>query len=245
MLVRGSRQDAAKRDDGRDIPICEKIRYTLNNGEADLQPEKISSGLLCTRRRRSNFHRSGLVSSVRGISRRRTSWDRRFRRCFRQRGAVQTGVGAVVKPSAPRVQAILVDVLSSCGHRRIWCRSSPGLVKPGGASAGRRQDIFHRIGAEWSARAGRQRAEPDPGGAGTGRQRPAHQKATMPICRRRSPGRWLACSSARDKCAWPPSGSTSWMAFTIASSSAWCPAAQQLRQGDPLGGTGPTSTLAR
>ena len=58
-------------------PACEKLRWTLSQGEKHLRPEKVSSGLPCTRRRVSSTTRSAWWRrSFRGTTRSRTSSTR-------------------------------------------------------------------------------------------------------------------------------------------------------------------------
>lgn len=107
---------------GEIFPICEKIRYTLNNGEADLQPEKISSGLLLHKTAQIEFPPLGVIGVI-------CPWNFPLQNILGPTipalfsgNAVLCKVSEWSSHSAPRVQAILADVLSSCGH-------SPDLVQ--------------------------------------------------------------------------------------------------------------------
>ncbi|HEX9102157.1 MAG TPA: aldehyde dehydrogenase family protein, partial [Polyangia bacterium] len=45
-------------------PICEKLRHTIATGERDLQPERVSSGLLVHKRARIEYRPLGVIGVI-------------------------------------------------------------------------------------------------------------------------------------------------------------------------------------
>ena len=45
-------------------PACEKLRWTIGNGEKHLKPEKVSSGLLAHKTARLEYHPLGVVAAI-------------------------------------------------------------------------------------------------------------------------------------------------------------------------------------
>ena len=45
-------------------PVCEKLRWTIKNGEKHLRPERVSSGLLVHKRARLEYHPLGVVAAI-------------------------------------------------------------------------------------------------------------------------------------------------------------------------------------
>lgn len=107
---------------GEIFPVCEKIRYTIKNGEEDLKSEKISSGLLLHKTATIEFHPLGVIGVI-------CPWNFPLQNILGPMipalfsgNAVLAKVSERSSYSAPRVQALLDEVLSSCGH-------SPDLVQ--------------------------------------------------------------------------------------------------------------------
>ncbi len=107
---------------GEIFPVCEKLRYTLNHGEDDLRAEKISSGLLLHKTATIEFHPLGVIGVI-------CPWNFPLQNILGPTipalfsgNAVLCKVSEWSSHSAPRIQALLDEVLTSCGH-------SPDLVQ--------------------------------------------------------------------------------------------------------------------
>src|SRR5262249_7147060 len=97
-------------------PVCEKIRHTLQNGEADLAREEVSPGLLMHKRAFMEFHPLGVIGVI-------CPWNYPLQNVMGPTiPALFAGNAVVVKVSewtsysAPRFQAIFDEVLGSLGH---------------------------------------------------------------------------------------------------------------------------------
>ncbi len=107
---------------GEIFPVCEKLRYTLRSGEDDLRSEKISSGMLLHKTATIEFHPLGVIGVI-------CPWNFPLQNILGPMipalfsgNAVLCKVSEWSSFSAPRIQALLDEVLSSCGH-------SPDLVQ--------------------------------------------------------------------------------------------------------------------
>jgi acyl-CoA reductase-like NAD-dependent aldehyde dehydrogenase len=97
-------------------PVCEKLRWTIANGEKHLAAEHVSSGVLAHKRARLEFHPLGVVGAI-------VPWNYPLQNVMNPAiPALMAGNGYVVKPSewvawssAPFVQLIR-DALTAEGH---------------------------------------------------------------------------------------------------------------------------------
>jgi acyl-CoA reductase-like NAD-dependent aldehyde dehydrogenase len=101
---------------GEIFPVCEKLRYTIANGERDLQPERRSSGVLMHKSVRVEYPPLGVVGVV-------CPWNFPFHNIFCPAvPALFAGNAVVVKASewtswsAADFQAIFDEVLRATGH---------------------------------------------------------------------------------------------------------------------------------
>lgn len=107
---------------GEIFPVCEKLRYTINNGARDLAPEKVSSGLLAHKKATIEFHPLGVMGVI-------SPWNFPFQNILGPTiPALFAGNAVLIKVSewssysAPYIQGMFDEVLRSCGH-------SPDLVQ--------------------------------------------------------------------------------------------------------------------
>jgi acyl-CoA reductase-like NAD-dependent aldehyde dehydrogenase len=103
-------------------PVCEKLRWTIRNGEKHLRPEPVSSGLMLHKRAVIEFHPLGVIGVI-------CPWNYPFQNILGPAiPALMAGNGVVVKASewsawsSLYFQPIFDRVLSAAGF-------SPDLVK--------------------------------------------------------------------------------------------------------------------
>lgn len=103
-------------------PVCEKLRWTIENGERHLMPEHVSSGILMHKRASIEYHPMGVVGVI-------CPWNFPFQNimgptipALMAGNAVLCKVSEWTSYSAPIVQRWFEEVLSDCGH-------SPDLVQ--------------------------------------------------------------------------------------------------------------------
>jgi acyl-CoA reductase-like NAD-dependent aldehyde dehydrogenase len=119
-------QDAGKTKEnamlGEIWPVAEKLRWTIQQGEKHLRPERVSSGLLVHKRATIEFHPLGVVGII-------TPWNFPFQNILGPTiPALFAGNAAVIKVSewsswsVARVQRMFDEVLNARGH-------SPDLVQ--------------------------------------------------------------------------------------------------------------------
>src|SRR5689334_22543997 len=97
-------------------PVCEKLRWTIGNGEKHLKAEKVSSGLLLHKSARLEYHPLGVVAAI-------IPWNYPFQNIINPIvPALMAGNAIVVKPSewvawsSARFISALRDVLQAAGH---------------------------------------------------------------------------------------------------------------------------------
>ena len=74
-------------------PVCEKLRWTIGNGEKHLRPEKVSSGLLAHKTARLEYHPLGVVAAI-------IPWNSPlFLATWKMAPALAAGNTMVIKPS--------------------------------------------------------------------------------------------------------------------------------------------------
>lgn len=64
LAVRDSGKTMVDAALGEVFPVCEKIRYLIDNGQADLEPEERSSGFLRHKKARVEYHPLGVVAVI-------------------------------------------------------------------------------------------------------------------------------------------------------------------------------------
>lgn len=64
LIVRDSGKTRENALMGEIWPVCEKLRWTIANGERHLRPEAVSSGLLVHKRARLEFHPLGVIGAI-------------------------------------------------------------------------------------------------------------------------------------------------------------------------------------
>ncbi|HHH30702.1 MAG TPA: aldehyde dehydrogenase family protein [Polyangiaceae bacterium] len=101
---------------GEVFPVCEKIRYLIENGEDDLRPEERSSGFLQHKRARVEYHPLGVVAVI-------CPWNFPFHNIYCPMvpalfagNAVVAKVGEHTTWSAEPLMAITKRVLERRGH---------------------------------------------------------------------------------------------------------------------------------
>ena len=107
---------------GEIFTVCEKLRYTIANGERDLAPERVSSGLLVHKVATIEFHPLGVIGVI-------SPWNFPFQNILGPAiPALMAGNGVLIKvsewssASVPYVQALFHEVMTETGH-------SPDLVQ--------------------------------------------------------------------------------------------------------------------
>lgn len=97
-------------------PVCEKLRWMLNNGEKHLRAETVSSGMLMHKRARLEFHPLGVVGAI-------VPWNYPLQNIMNPAiPALMAGNGFVVKPSewvawsSQALVDVLRDALAVEGH---------------------------------------------------------------------------------------------------------------------------------
>ena len=97
-------------------PVCEKLRWTIANGERHLKPESVSSGVLKHKRARLEFLPLGVVGAI-------VPWNYPLQNIMNPAiPALMAGNGYIVKPSewvawsSGRFVALLKDALMDEGH---------------------------------------------------------------------------------------------------------------------------------
>ena len=103
-------------------PVCEKLRWTIRNGEKHLRPEPVSSGLMLHKKAAIEFHPLGVIGVI-------CPWNYPFQNIFGPTiTALMAGNAVVIKVSewsawsSLYFQQIFAQVLSTAGF-------SPDLVK--------------------------------------------------------------------------------------------------------------------
>ena len=116
-------------------PVCEKLRWTISQGEKHLRPEKVSSGLLVHKRARLEYHPLGVVGAI-------IPWNYPFQNIVNPVvPALMSGNAIVLKPSEwvawssdVFVQA-LRGVVEAAGHDPNLIQAVQGFGETGAALA--------------------------------------------------------------------------------------------------------------
>jgi len=116
VIVRDSGKTRENALMGEIWPVCEKLRWTIANGERHLVPERVSPGLLLHKRARLEFHPLGVIGAI-------LPWNYPLQNILNPIiPALMAGNACVVKPSewvawsSGRVAQIARDALAACGH---------------------------------------------------------------------------------------------------------------------------------
>ncbi len=146
-VARGSGKTRENALVGEIWPACEKLRWTIANGEKYLRPEKISSGLLLHKKARLEYHPLGVVASI-------IPWNYPFQNIINPIiPALMTGNAIVIKPSewvawsSARLIDALREVVASTGHNPDLIQAVQGFGETGAALARSAVDTILFIGS--------------------------------------------------------------------------------------------------
>ncbi|MCB9647917.1 MAG: aldehyde dehydrogenase family protein [Deltaproteobacteria bacterium] len=133
-------------------PVCEKLRWTIKNGEKHLKPEKVSSGLLVHKRARLEFHPLGVLAAI-------IPWNYPFQNIANPIiPALMAGNAVVIKPSewVAWSSARFIDgfrqVLREAGHDPDLIQAVQGYGATGAALARAEVDTILFIGSVTNGR---------------------------------------------------------------------------------------------
>jgi acyl-CoA reductase-like NAD-dependent aldehyde dehydrogenase len=133
-------------------PACEKLRWTIRNGEKHLKPEKVSSGLLVHKKARLEYHPLGVVAAI-------IPWNYPFQNVINPIiPALMTGNAIVLKPSewvawsSERFVASLRQVIEGAGHDPDLVQAVQGFGETGAALARSAVDMILFIGSVGNGR---------------------------------------------------------------------------------------------
>lgn len=133
-------------------PVCEKLRWTIGNGEKHLRPEKVSSGLLVHKKARLEYHPLGVVAAI-------IPWNYPFQNIVNPIvPALMAGNAVVLKPSewvawsSARLIDSLRAVLADCGHDPDLIQAVQGFGETGAALARSAVDMILFIGSVGNGR---------------------------------------------------------------------------------------------
>jgi acyl-CoA reductase-like NAD-dependent aldehyde dehydrogenase len=115
--------------------VCEKLRWTIKEGEKHLKPEKVSSGLLVHKSARLEYHPLGVVGAI-------IPWNYPFQNLANPIiPALMSGNAIVLKPSewvawsSARLIEQLRGVIAECGHDPNLIQAVQGFGETGAALA--------------------------------------------------------------------------------------------------------------
>jgi acyl-CoA reductase-like NAD-dependent aldehyde dehydrogenase len=133
-------------------PACEKLRWTIGNGEKHLRPEKVSSGLLAHKTARLEYHPLGVVAAI-------IPWNYPFQNIINPIiPALMAGNAIVVKPSewvawsSARFVEALRGVVEDAGHDPNLIQAVQGFGETGAALARSAVDMILFIGSVGNGR---------------------------------------------------------------------------------------------
>ena len=133
-------------------PACEKLRWTIGNGEKHLRPEKVSSGLLAHKSARLEYHPLGVVAAI-------IPWNYPFQNIINPIiPALMAGNAIVVKPSewvawsSARFVDGLRGVVKAAGHDPDLIQAVQGFGETGAALARSAVDMILFIGSVGNGR---------------------------------------------------------------------------------------------
>lgn len=133
-------------------PACEKLRWTIGNGEKHLRPEKVSSGLLPHKTARLEYHPLGVVAAI-------IPWNYPYQNILNPIiAALMAGNSIVVKPSewvawsSARFVEALRGVVKDAGHDPELIQAVQGFGETGAALARSAVDMILFIGSVGNGR---------------------------------------------------------------------------------------------
>jgi acyl-CoA reductase-like NAD-dependent aldehyde dehydrogenase len=133
-------------------PVCEKLRWTIGNGEKHLKPEKVSSGLLAHKKARLEYHPLGVVAAI-------IPWNYPYQNIINPIiPALMAGNAIVLKPSewvawsSARFVDALRGVLRDLGHDPDLIQAVQGFGETGAALARAAVDMILFIGSVGNGR---------------------------------------------------------------------------------------------
>ena len=133
-------------------PVCEKLRWTIGNGEKHLRPEKVSSGLLAHKSARLEYHPLGVVAAI-------IPWNYPFQNLMNPIiPALMAGNAIVLKPSewvawsSARIVDDVRQVLKAAGHDPDLVQAVQGFGETGAALARSAVDMILFIGSVGNGR---------------------------------------------------------------------------------------------
>ena len=133
-------------------PACEKLRWTIANGEKHLKPEKVSSGLLKHKTARLEYHPLGVVAAI-------IPWNYPFQNIINPIiPALMAGNAIVIKPSewvawsSARLVEGLRGVVAAAGHDPNLIQAVQGFGETGAALARSAVDMILFIGSVGNGR---------------------------------------------------------------------------------------------
>jgi acyl-CoA reductase-like NAD-dependent aldehyde dehydrogenase len=133
-------------------PVCEKLRWTIGNGEKHLKPEKVSSGLLLHKKARLEYHPLGVIAAI-------IPWNYPFQNIMNPIiPALMAGNAIVLKPSewvawtSARFIESLRQVIANAGHDPDLIQAVQGFGETGAALARSAVDMILFIGSVGNGR---------------------------------------------------------------------------------------------
>jgi acyl-CoA reductase-like NAD-dependent aldehyde dehydrogenase len=132
--------------------VCEKLRWTIANGEKHLKAEKVSSGLFVHKRARLEYHPLGVVAAI-------IPWNYPFQNILNPViTALMAGNAIVVKPSewvawsSARFITALQKVIEAAGHDPNLIQAVQGTGETGAALVRSAVDTILFIGSVGNGR---------------------------------------------------------------------------------------------
>ena len=114
-------------------PVCEKLRWTIKNGEKHLVPERVSAGMMLHKRARLEFHPLGVMGAI-------VPWNYPMQNLLNPIiPALMAGNAIVVKPSehvawsSARIIELVEDALRAEGHSHDLAQIVQGFGDTGRA----------------------------------------------------------------------------------------------------------------
>ncbi len=128
-------------------PVCEKLRWTINNGEKHLRPESVSSGLFLHKSARIEYVPRGVIAGI-------TPWNYPFQNLMNPIiPSLMAGNAVVIKPSewvawsTSRLLPLVTETLEAMGHSADLVQVVQGYGETGRALIEARVDAIVFIGS--------------------------------------------------------------------------------------------------
>jgi acyl-CoA reductase-like NAD-dependent aldehyde dehydrogenase len=133
-------------------PVCEKLRWTISEGEKHLRPERVSSGLLVHKTARLEYHPLGVVGAI-------IPWNYPFQNIVNPIiPALMSGNAIVLKPSewvawsSAQIVNALRKVIQDAGHDANLIQAVQGFGETGAALARSAVNMILFIGSVGNGR---------------------------------------------------------------------------------------------